>query len=79
MVLDKRPLVQWTGLTPRAEFVHRTAIVNLRHIRDIGRRASGAWELRLQPLDDAWPVSRAGPAELRARRTLNRARSRRLD
>jgi hypothetical protein len=69
MVLDKRPLVQWMGLTPRAEFlrIHRTAIVNLQHIRDIDRRTSGAWQLRLQHIDDAWPVSRAGRAELRTR------------
>lgn len=69
MVLDKRPLVQWMGLTPRAKFlrIHRTAIVNLQHIRDIDRRASGAWQLRLQRVDEAWPVSRAGRAELRAR------------
>lgn len=69
MVLDKRPLVQWMALTPRAEFlrIHRTAIVSLQHIRDIDRRASGAWQLRVQHVDDAWPVSRAGRAELRAR------------
>jgi DNA-binding LytR/AlgR family response regulator len=37
MVLDKRPLVQWTGLPPPAEFlrIHCAAIVNLQHIRDI--------------------------------------------
>ncbi|MFT4121131.1 LytTR family transcriptional regulator DNA-binding domain-containing protein [Bradyrhizobium sp.] len=69
MVLDNRPLVQWMGLTPRAEFlrVHRTAIVNLRQIRNVDRRASGAWQVSLQHVDNAWPVSRAGRAELRVR------------
>ena len=69
MILDQRPLIQWLAMTPRAEFlrIHRTAIVNLQHICDIGRRSSGAWQLRLQNLTDDWPVSRAGRAELRAR------------
>ncbi|MCK1716603.1 LytTR family transcriptional regulator DNA-binding domain-containing protein [Bradyrhizobium sp. 141] len=68
-VLDQRPLVQWTAMTPRALFlrIHRTAIINLKHVRDIDRRATGAWQLRLQHRPENWPVSRAGRAELRMR------------
>ncbi len=69
MVLDPRPLTQWLGLIPPGWFVriHRTAVVNHQFVRDVERRDSGAWQLRMHDLKDLWPVSRAGRAELRAR------------
>lgn len=69
MVLDPRPLTQWLGLIPPGWFVriHRTAVVNHQFVRDVERRDSGAWQLRVHDLKDLWPVSRAGRAELRAR------------
>ena len=69
MVLDPRPLTQWLGLIPPGWFVriHRTAVVNHQFVRDVERRDSGAWQLRVHDLKDLWPVSRAGRTELRAR------------
>lgn len=69
VTLDPRPLTQWIGIMPRALFlrVHRTAIVNLRHIGNAERRARGGWQVSMQHLDTAWPVSRTGWAELRSR------------
>lgn len=69
MVLDPRPLTQWLGLIPPGWFVriHRTAVVNHRFVRDIVRRTSGAWQLRVHDYEDHWPVSRVGRSELRAR------------
>ncbi len=69
MALDARPLTQWLGLLPAGGFVriHRTAVVNHQFVRDVERRDSGAWQLRVHDLNDLWPVSRAGRAELRAR------------
>jgi hypothetical protein len=68
MVLDPRPLTQWLGLIPPGWFVriHRTAVVNHQFVREVVRRSSGAWQLRLHDYEDHWPVSRAGRAELRA-------------
>lgn len=68
MVLDPRPLTQWLGLLPAGWFVriHRTAIVNHQFVREVERRESGAWQLRVHDYADHWPVSRAGRAELRA-------------
>lgn len=69
MVLDARPLTQWLGLLPAGGFVriHRTAVINHQFVRDVERRDSGAWQLRLHDYKDPWPVSRAGRSELRAR------------
>ncbi len=69
MALDLRTLTQWLGLLPAGGFVriHRTAVVNHQFVRDIERRDSGAWQLRVHDLKEPWPVSRAGRAELRTR------------
>lgn len=69
MVLDARPLTQWLGLLPASGFVriHRTAVINHLFVRDVERRDSGAWQLRVHDYKDPWPVSRAGRSELRAR------------
>lgn len=69
MVLDLRTLTQWLGLLPAGGFVriHRTAVVNHQFVRDVERRDSGAWQLRVHDYKDPWPVSRAGRGELRAR------------
>ena len=69
MVLDARSLTQWLGLLPSGGFVrvHRTAVVNHQFVRDVERRDSGAWQLRVHDVKEHWPVSRAGRAELRAR------------
>jgi DNA-binding LytR/AlgR family response regulator len=69
MALDLRTLTQWLGLLPASGFVriHRTAVVNHQFVRDVERRDSGAWQLRVHEVSDLWPVSRAGRAELRAR------------
>jgi DNA-binding LytR/AlgR family response regulator len=69
MALDLRTLTQWLGLLPAGGFVrvHRTAVVNHQFVRDVERRDSGAWQLRVHEFDDLWPVSRAGRAELRVR------------
>ncbi|QUS41823.1 GAF domain-containing protein [Tardiphaga alba] len=69
MALDLRTLTQWLGLLPAGGFVrvHRTAVVNHQFVRDVERRESGAWQLRVHELKEHWPVSRSGRAELRAR------------
>lgn len=69
MALDPRTLTQWLGLLPAGGFVrvHRTAVVNHQFVRDVERRDSGAWQLRVHDLKEHWPVSRTGRAELRAR------------
>lgn len=69
MALDLRTLTQWLGLLPAGGFVrcHRTAVVNHQFVREVERRDSGAWQLRVHDLKEPWPVSRTGRAELRAR------------
>ena len=69
MALDLRTLTQWLGLLPAGGFVriHRTAVVNHQFVRDIERRGSDAWQLRVHDFKELWPVSRSGRAELRAR------------
>lgn len=69
MVLDQRPLIQWQGLIPQAQFlkIHRTAIVNHQFVRDVERRPGGAWQLRVHHVAEPWPVSRSGHTELRIR------------
>jgi len=69
MALDLRTLTQWLGLLPAGGFVrvHRTAVVNHQFVRDVERRESGAWQLRVHDYKDCWPVSRAGRSELRSR------------
>ncbi|SFV17200.1 DNA-binding response regulator, LytR/AlgR family [Methylobacterium sp. 174MFSha1.1] len=68
-VTDLRTLGLWSSLLPPASFVkvHRTAIVNLRHVRAVDIDPSGAWTVQLRHLPGALPVSRPCRAELKAR------------
>jgi DNA-binding LytR/AlgR family response regulator len=68
-VLDLRPLTLWAGLLPPASFlrIHRTAIVNLQHVRGLDRRAGDRWTIGLGHLAETWPVSRPYRQELRQR------------
>jgi hypothetical protein len=69
VVLDLRPLAIWTGLLPTASFlrIHRTAIINLHHVSGLDRRAGDRWEIALDQVAGAWPVSRPYRQELRKR------------
>ena len=68
-VLDLRPLSIWRALVPQASFlrIHRTALVNLQHVQDVERPSGDRWQIRLRPLDEAWPVSRTHRRDLRSR------------
>ncbi|WP_407520237.1 GAF domain-containing DNA-binding protein [Methylobacterium oryzisoli] len=68
-ITDQRALGLWTSLLPPASFVrvHRTAIVNLRHVRAVDLDPLGAWTVQLRHLSGALPVSRSCRSELRAR------------
>jgi DNA-binding LytR/AlgR family response regulator len=68
-LLDLRPLKLWESLLPFARFmrVHRTAIVAVRRVQALERRASGRWQLRLAGVREPWRVSRERIAELRSR------------
>lgn len=68
-VLDLRPLALWAGLLPQASFlrIHRTAIVNLRHVQGLDRSAGDRWRVAFRQLDETWPVSRPHRQELRQR------------
>lgn len=68
-ITDLRALGLWTTLLPPASFVkvHRTAIVNLRHVRAVDIDGLGAWTVQLRHLSGALPVSRPCRAELKAR------------
>ena len=67
--LDLRPLALWAGLLPQASFlrIHRTAIVNLRHVQGLDRSAGDRWRVAFRQLDETWPVSRPHRQELRQR------------
>lgn len=68
-VLDLRPLALWAGLLPPASFlrIHRTAIVNLRHVQGLDRSAGDRWRVAFRQLAETWPVSRPHRQELRQR------------
>lgn len=69
-VLDLRPLGQWTALLPPAIFVriHRTTLVNLKHVRHVERSAAGRWRVQVDRPDGGWlPVARPCQRELQAR------------
>lgn len=68
-VLDQRPLGIWSGLLAPASFVkvHRTAIVNLLHVRGVVPGTAGTWLVQLRGLDTVLPVSRSCRQEIRAR------------
>ena len=68
-VLDLRALAIWSALVPAAAFlrIHRTAIVNTMHIRDVERPANGKWQAWMRGLQNPWAVSRSYRQELRTR------------
>jgi DNA-binding LytR/AlgR family response regulator len=71
VILDKRPFAVWLGLVPAQTFirVHRSAIVNIRHVGDVERpRGTGAhWTVKLLGVEKPWAVSRPYRKVLRAR------------
>lgn len=69
MVFDLRSLGIWSGLLSKSSFlrVHRTAIVNLSHVRQVNQRNIDKWDLTLRNLERAWPISRTCRKELRTR------------
>lgn len=70
MVCDTRPFGTWSDLIPAVGFqrISRTAIVNLKHVADVDRKASGGrWEIKLRTLDHRWSVSRPYRKALRQR------------
>jgi hypothetical protein len=69
LVLDLRPLAIWSALVPAATFlrIHRTAIVNTMHIRDVERPADGKWLASMRGIAKPWTVSRPYRQELRKR------------
>ncbi|MBU4610106.1 LytTR family transcriptional regulator DNA-binding domain-containing protein [Achromobacter sp. GG226] len=69
-VVDLRPLGQWTALLPPAVFVriHRTTLVNLKHVRHVERSPAGRWRVQVDRPDGGWlPVARSCQRELQAR------------
>lgn len=71
VVLDARPLGLWTALLPAADFlrIHRTAIVNLKHVGKIGSAdaGNGKWMVQLRASEAVWSVSRPYRQALRER------------
>lgn len=71
VVLDARPLGLWTALLPAADFlrIHRTAIVNLKHVGKIGPAGAGngKWAVQLRASEAVWSVSRPYRQALRER------------
>jgi hypothetical protein len=68
-LLDLRPLKQWESLLPFARFMrtHRTAIVAVRRVQGLERRARRRRQLRLAGVRQPRPVSRERIAQLRSR------------
>lgn len=69
-LLDLRPLGIWASLVPSAQFVriHRTAIVNLLHVRGARRENEAAqWLVDVRYLPEPVPVSRSCRLDLKAR------------
>lgn len=68
-VLDLRSLAIWSALVPASAFlrIHRTVIVNIRHIRDVERPANGRWLAWMRGLPSPYSVSRSCRQELRTR------------
>lgn len=71
VILDKRAFAVWQGLVPAQTFIriHRSAIVNIRHIGDIERpRGTGThWTVTLFGVEKPWAVSRPYRQLLRTR------------
>ncbi len=71
VMLDARPLGLWTALLPAADFlrIHRSAIVNLKHVSKIGPAGvnNGKWTVQLRASEAIWSVSRPYRQALRER------------
>jgi DNA-binding LytR/AlgR family response regulator len=71
VILDTRAFAVWLGLVPAQTFIriHRSAIVNIRHIGDVERpRGTGAhWNVKLHGVEKPWAVSRPYRQMLRTR------------
>ncbi|WP_232631271.1 LytTR family transcriptional regulator DNA-binding domain-containing protein [Methylobacterium sp. Leaf118] len=69
---DLRSFGLWSGLLSPASFVkvHRTAIVNLLHVRAVTRNPRGSWSVELRHLANALPISRSGREALKTRMGL---------
>lgn len=69
MILDSRALGVWAALLPATTFfrIHRTAIVNALQVKDVDRRNIDRWQIRMQSVASAWPVSRSYRKLLRER------------
>lgn len=68
-VIDVRPLKWWQSVLPAARFIriHRSAIVQIRCIGGLKRRASGGWSIRIDGSGDSLGVSRKVLPDLRSR------------
>lgn len=68
-VKDMRPLSAWAALLPLESFmrIHRTALINLGHVKVLERGASRPWTVQLRGLGQPWSVSRPYRQELRSR------------
>jgi DNA-binding LytR/AlgR family response regulator len=69
MVFDSHTFGTWSALLPSAFFlqVHRTAVVNTLHVRDVDHRQADKWRITMNTVSDAWPVSRQHRKALRER------------
>lgn len=71
VILDRRAFAVWLGLVPAQTFIriHRSAIVNIRHIGDVERpRGTDAgWTVKLFGVEKPWAVSRPYRQILRTR------------
>lgn len=69
VMLDARPLGLWTALLPAADFlrIHRSAIVNLKHVSKIGPAGVNKWTVQLRASEAVWSVSRPYRQALRER------------
>lgn len=71
VMLDTRSLGLWSAMLPETDFlrIHRTAIVNLKHVGRIERLSagSGKWTVRLRASEAGWSVSRPYRQGLRER------------
>lgn len=68
VILDMRAFAVWLGLVPGQTFIriHRSAIVNIRHIGDV-ERTGAHWTVKLHGVENPWAVSRPYRQMLRTR------------
>jgi len=67
--LELRPLKTWLGLLPHDRFiqVHRSALINLRHVRALHRTRTGQWSVQLANLAASWIVAKKYHSDVRGR------------